>query len=189
MRASPSQVRAVTTPPACSLNGMYQRVDLADSYAVTLPPGTVHDPELLARCIFERPAPWMRALLGIRDFAVRAFGLKTVRDLRKETGAGVQRIGFFRVYFRGADEIVLGEDDRHLDFRLSVLLQVAPQPEQGTLLVMSTVVHCHNKLGHVYLFVIAPFHRLLSRAVLRRAANAGWPTSMPAASTPPLATF
>lgn len=186
MRVNTSTVRAVPTPPGCSLNGIYQRIDLADSYAVTLPPGTVHDPEILAHCIFERPAPWMSALLGIRDFVVRAFGLKTVRDLRKETGS-VQRIGFFRVYFRGADEIVLGEDDRHLDFRLSVLLQVSPQPGQDTLLIMSTAVHCHNRLGHVYLAVIAPFHRLLSRAVLRRAAQAGWPSPMPGSATPPLA--
>jgi len=153
---------------------MYQRVDLADSYAVTLPPGTPHDPELLAHCIFDRPAPWMTVLLDVRDFAVRRFGLKTARALRNDA-AGGERIGFFKIFFRGADEIVLGEDDRHLDFRLSVLLQLAAQPGQDTTLILSTVVHCHNRLGHVYLAVIAPFHRLLARAVLRRAANAGWP--------------
>ena len=42
-------------------------------------------------------------------------------------------------------------------------------------LTLSTVVHCHNRLGRVYLFVIAPFHRLIVRSGLRRAARLGWP--------------
>jgi hypothetical protein len=177
MRLPSVRVDAIPMPLACSLHGMYPRVDLSDSYAVALPPGTVHDPERLARCLFERPAPWMEGLMGVRDFAVSWFGLKTARALRASSGtASGERIGIFKVYFRGREEILLGEDDRHLDFRISILLQVSAQPEQAATLVMSTVVHCHNRLGHVYLTVIAPFHRLLARATLRRAAQAGWPS-------------
>jgi hypothetical protein len=36
-------------------------------------------------------------------------------------------------------------------------------------------VHCHNRLGRFYIFVIAPFHRLVVKASLRRAAALGWP--------------
>src|SRR5437868_3215250 len=137
MRASATKVRAVAMPAACSLKGFYPRVDLSDSYAIGLPPGTVHDPELLAHCIFDRPAPWAATLMGVRDTVMARFGLKTARDLRKAGGGtSGKRIGMFKVYFRGADEIVLGEDDRHLDFRLSVLLQVAAQPGQEATLVM-----------------------------------------------------
>ncbi len=180
MKLARPEVHAIPMPSACGLNGIYERVDLSDSYAVTLPPDTVHDPERLAHCIFDHPAPWIASLMKTRDFVMARFGLKTADGLLKESGpVSAQRIGIFKVYFRSADEIVLGEDDRHLDFRLSILLQLSAQPGQGSTLILSTVVHCHNRLGHVYLAVIAPFHRLISRAVLRRAASRGWPTGAP----------
>jgi hypothetical protein len=40
--------------------------------------------------------------------------------------------------------------------------------------VLTTVVHCHNLLGRVYLGVISPFHRLVVRSNLARAARRGW---------------
>jgi hypothetical protein len=38
-------------------------------------------------------------------------------------------------------------------------------------------VHCHNRLGRIYITLIAPFHRLVVEASLRRAARLGWPTA------------
>jgi len=38
-------------------------------------------------------------------------------------------------------------------------------------------VHCHNRLGRLYILVIAPFHRLVVQASLRRAAQIGWPSA------------
>jgi len=34
--------------------------------------------------------------------------------------------------------------------------------------VLSTVVHIHNTLGHVYMAVITPFHRRIVRAMMQR---------------------
>ena len=69
---------------------------------------------------------------------------------------------------------MLGEDDRHLDFRASLLLRPC-EAESGTELVATTVVHCHNVLGRAYLMVIRPFHHLVVRSNLRRARDHGWP--------------
>jgi hypothetical protein len=69
----------------------------------------------------------------------------------------------------------LGEDDKHLDFRMSVLRSPGFSPTLGGQLTVSTVVHCHNRLGRAYILVIAPFHRLVVKASLRRAAHIGWP--------------
>ena len=66
-------------------------------------------------------------------------------------------------------EIVLGEDDRHLDFRLSLLRRTSPA---GTQLIATTVVRSHNALGRTYLTVIRPFHHLVIRASLARFARA-----------------
>jgi hypothetical protein len=72
----------------------------------------------------------------------------------------------------------LGEDDKHLDFRISVLRQMrtissGPAPY----LIVSTVVRCHNGLGRLYLAAVGPIHRVIFPAMLRRAASAGWPIS------------
>jgi hypothetical protein len=62
---------------------------------------------------------------------------------------------------------VMGGDDRHLDFRVAVLLRSGAAA--GRELVVVTVVHCHNRLGRMYLAMIAPFHRTILLANLERA--------------------
>ena len=62
----------------------------------------------------------------------------------------------------------IGADDRHLDFRLSLLRRHSPT---GTLLIATTVVHTHNALGLTYLNAIRPFHHLVVRANLARCAE------------------
>src|SRR5262249_55572186 len=57
----------------------------------------------------------------------------------------------------------------------SVLRSPGLYPTLGGQLTVSTVVHCHNLLGRAYIMVIAPFHHLVVRASLRRAARVGWP--------------
>lgn len=83
-------------------------------------------------------------------------------------------VNIFKVYSKGQTEIILGEDDKHLDFRLSLLFSEAALPFAKLRLILSTVVHCHNRLGRLYIFAIAPFHRLLVRSSMRHAARLGW---------------
>jgi Protein of unknown function (DUF2867) len=155
---------------------VYTSMNLADAFSIALPNDTIASPELLARFIFSQHAPWIAALMKFRDALVSGFGLKTSAQL---TSLGVddrtKRVGIFKIYNRTAHEIVLGEDDKHLDFRLSVLCTTQPGPAAERNLIVSTVVHCHNRLGRIYIFLIAPFHRAIVRSSLRRAARIGWP--------------
>lgn len=157
------------------VGGFYASTDLADAYGSTLPAGSSHDPERLARFLFAQQPAWVGRLMQLRDTLVAGFGLKTAKQLGTAApGAVAQRVGIFKVYERHANEIILGEDDKHLDFRLSVL--VRPAAADGSAqLVVSTVVHCHNLLGRSYIRLIAPFHRRVVQANLRQAARAGWP--------------
>jgi hypothetical protein len=67
--------------------------------------------------------------MKVRDLLITGFGLKTSAQLaRVEPGSKVRRIGIFRIYSTSRHEIVLGEDDRHLDFRLSVLCLASRSP-------------------------------------------------------------
>lgn len=65
------------------------------------------------------------------------------------------------------------QTDKHLDFRVSVLCSAGTTPRVCRQLTVSTVVHCHNLLRRSYINVVAPFHRLVIKASLRRAAQIG----------------
>lgn len=172
------RVTSVPLPAQSRIVDFYPTTDLADAYAVELPCGASNDPETLARFIFSQSPHWAGRLMRVRDALVCAFGLKTARHLRAlDADAMNERIGLFRIYRREPGEILLGEDDRHLDFRLSVLCSQESSPASTRRLTVSTVVRCRNRLGRVYIFLIAPFHRLIMRASLRQAARTGWPTA------------
>ncbi len=166
---------AVALPARCGVLQTFTSVNLADAFTIRLPAAASSNPDELARFIFAQQPGWVTALLSLRDLIMRGFGVKTASSLAKLADkAGRSRVGIFKVYSNGADEIVIGEDDSHLDFRISLLCSRGPLLESRHL-TMSTVVQCHNLLGRCYLFVIAPFHRVIVKASLRRAAQIGWP--------------
>ena len=161
--------RSVPLPTTSALAGTYKGADLADAYAIALPADSSSDIATLAKAALATPAPWVNALMGLRDAIVAPLGVKTSRQLGRR---GDGRIGVFPVRSRSDNEIILGEDDTHLDFRASVLRRPA---KTGSELVVTTVVHCHNMLGRTYLAAITPFHGLVVRSGLSRAARRGWP--------------
>jgi hypothetical protein len=173
--SSDSTVAPIAIPAACSIRHLYPAPDLADAYTVTLPIGTNATPEQLARILFAHQPQWATVLMKIRDTLVAGFGLKTTSRLGAVDSAGsAGRVGFFKIYAATEDEIVLGEDDKHLDFRISLLCDGAAGPNAARRIVVSTVVHCHNRLGRTYIALIAPFHRRIVQASMRLAAQTKW---------------
>jgi hypothetical protein len=162
-------------PPAESGVASWFDADLADAFAVPVDAADgAKGIDNLARSALGDPAPWVRLLLGLRDALVAGFRVKTSQEVRRAAIAdNAERIDFFRIRARSDRELILGEDDRHLDFRLSLLLRARPDGS-GDELVATTVVRCHNALGRVYLALIARFHRLVVISNLSRASNKGW---------------
>jgi Protein of unknown function (DUF2867) len=162
-------------PPAESGVASWFDADLADAFAVPVDAADgAKGIDNLARSALGDPAPWVRLLLGLRDALVAGFRVKTSQEVRRAAIAdNAERIDFFRIRARSDRELILGEDDRHLDFRLSLLLRARPDGS-GDELVATTVVRCHNALGRVYLALIARFHRLVVVSNLSRASNRGW---------------
>lgn len=166
--SSKVKARKVALPVQASIAGLYPGSDLADAYAVALPgrqSGSM-DMESLARILVGSQPAWARALMVLRDAMVRGFGIKTARQLAGGEGG---RVGIFRIYSVTADEIVVGEDDSHLDFRLS-MLRHAGGGRHGSV-TLTSAVHCHNWVGRAYIFVIRPFHQLIVQRSLTRAAR------------------
>ncbi|MES1954938.1 DUF2867 domain-containing protein [Salinisphaera hydrothermalis] len=149
--------------------------DLADAFAIRIPEHAAEQGILhLARCVLGHPPVWFKGLISLRDILVAGLNIKTSRRLRGDAEADdAAHIDFFRVLAVSENEVIIGEDDRHLDFRGSVLIRPVPGRAEAEL-IATTVVHCHNRLGKAYLMIIAPFHRLVIRSNLSRAAARGW---------------
>ena len=161
------EAHAVPIPSDSVLAPLYVGADLLDAFAIHLPAGASDDPEVLARVAFERQAAWIRALTWVRDTVMATAGVKSSRAIGAAAATrGLQVIGYFPVLSKSAGEVVVGGDDRHLDFRVAVLVRADAQGRRE--LVVVTVVHCHNQLGRMYLAMIAPFHRTILRANLER---------------------
>jgi hypothetical protein len=170
--------KQVALPSHSAVAKAFESVNLADAFAIQLPSDACEDPDVLARFIFAVQPSWIGALTNVRDAIVAGFGLKTAKQLATlSVDPAAERLGIFRIFETNATEVVLGENDKHLDFRVSVLCTRHAGPNSGAQVTLSTVVHCHNRLGRMYLSVIAPFHRQVVKASLRRAAEVGWPRS------------
>jgi hypothetical protein len=143
--------------------------DYADAFWVAHQVDDLEQLTDLARAIFGVAPGWVRALLHLRNGIVSPLGLRTSSGGIPEQSANIprveERVGLFRVMGVAEDEIVLGEDDSHLDFRVSVLRQDA---EGRAGVVVTTLVHFHNLLGRTYFTVIKPFHLLIVPAMMRR---------------------
>jgi hypothetical protein len=151
-------------PPPGSLAAWYKRSDFVDSFAVRLPKEMSCSAGDLTKMMLGRPPIWVRGLLWLRDTIMWCFGVKTTQQVRSEND-GRSRIDFFPVVSESHHEIVVGEEDMHLDFRASFLLT---KMEEEQMFVATTVVRRHNLLGRFYLWMILPFHRVIVTDGLRR---------------------
>jgi hypothetical protein len=124
------------------------------------------DATVAARLMLERPPAWTRRLMALRNALVTPFGLKTGR----ETDDRRQKIGMFPIESATPRRVVLGFDDKHLDFRVVVDVATAGVASEVT---ATTLVRLHNLLGRGYLTAIMPFHKLIVRSSLRGVARLG----------------
>lgn len=142
-------VETVQQPQDSALWQLYKPGDFIDGYRVK----AAYAPRQAAEIAMAFPR-WVHALLRIRQIVTLPFGLK-----QQETGDDT--IAIFPVVGETEDEIVLGFDDNHLDFRISIL-------SRNGYVHCATWVHRHNLLGRVYLTVIMPFHVLITRQMMVR---------------------
>ena len=107
---------------------------------------------------------WANWLITVRNWVVSIFGLKTSGASDAEREASLKnfkcevgnQIGLFKVFDKNEHEIILGENDKHLDFRVSLFLD-----RINNTLTVSTIVKFHNWLGRLYFLPVKPFHKLI----------------------------
>lgn len=164
------EVSVVPLPPGSLAAASLSRIDYADAYLARLPAGHHYTLDEAVALVFATAPGWVKGLLQLRNALVRPFGLKVdppgpAADKSAPLLPGA-RLGLFRVFARRPDELLLGEDDRHLDFRVSLLLRDEGEAQWA---IVTTVVSFHNALGRAYFAVVRPFHQLIVPALIRRA--------------------
>ncbi len=166
-----SDVQKVDLPTETLAALAFPRIDYADAYRMRLPASVPNDIDAVARAALGTAPRWIMLLMRSRDSLAGMIGLKTARRLarsdpghnRLEVG---DRLGIFKVFDRRADELLLGEDDRHLDFRVSVLVR---NDGSANWAIVSTVVRFNSWLGRAYFLPVKPFHKLIVPAMMRNA--------------------
>lgn len=144
--------------PSLQSAGLLEGTTYADAYRLR-----TNEPDLDAitatRRVMQRMPRWTSVLLSIRNVLVTPFGLKRAGHHQPP---GTVHIGPFPVISQTPERVVLGFDDKHLDFRLVV-------DSTGGEITGTTLIRTHNLLGRAYLAAVLPFHHLIVRAMLRRA--------------------
>ncbi len=150
-RAMPG-AREVPVSRTALLAGALPRVDWSDAHAVDCGPDAPADPQVWADAVFRDAPGWVVAVLRLRDALVRAVGI------------GRSGPTAFATLDRTDDEVLLGTDGSHLDFRVSVLRE----PRR---VVVSTVVQIHGARGRAYFALARHVHPAIVRAMLNHAAS------------------
>lgn len=157
-------MKAIAVEPDSVAAAALTAVSFADAYRVVTP-ASGFDARHAALAMFASPPAWANALMAVRNRIMGLFGVKNAPE--HFAPATIARVGMFPVASETAEMILLGFNDRHLDFRIAVTVGTASGG--GTAVTVTTAVLTHNLLGRVYLAVILPFHRLLARTMLSRA--------------------
>ena len=118
--------------------------------------------------IFQTPK-WAEILMGIRNNLVKLIGLNPGGMKKNNNIADHYPIGSRAVYFKVVDrtekEIIMAENDKHLNFKVSVLTY---RDGDNVTINLTTLVKYNNFLGRLYFLPVKPFHRMIVISLLKR---------------------
>lgn len=128
----------------------------------------------VGKAFFTSAPVWVAKLLALRDRIAGVSGLKTSgntrnrqQQLNRFTCEPGDQLGLFKVYSKTEHEVVLGEDDKHLNFRVSLYLEPESMNAAIKKLTISTVVKFNNLFGRLYFLPVRPFHRIIVPKMLK----------------------
>ncbi len=128
----------------------------------------------VAKAFFSSAPTWVDKLFLIRNKLVRVFGLKTSKNPtnRAEQLANFncevgQQLGLFKVYSKSATEVIMGENDKHLNFRVSLLVTPLQNATRSKNITITTTVTFNNWFGKIYFMPVRPFHKPIVPTMLK----------------------
>jgi hypothetical protein len=142
-------------PVESEINNFFAKSNYCDCYIVDYYKSNISIDDV-CDMVFRMPN-WFNIVLKIRDVLVKPFGLKTSDTNTNECNNSIP----FNCIYRTQKEIIMHENDKHLDFWLSVLYI-------DNKVSITTIVKYNNMLGKVYFFIVKPFHRFFLKMMLSR---------------------
>jgi hypothetical protein len=162
-------------PKESLLNTNTEKHDYTDSFQ-----GVLNDPRNkftlvdIGKSFFSSKSKWIEKLFALRNRMVSIFGLKTsgnitnrqneLNNFKCEKG---EQLGLFKVFDKTENEIILGQDDKHLNFRVSLFLEEQKNELTKKNLTISTTVEFNNWFGRLYFLPVKPFHKLIVPTMLK----------------------
>ena len=133
----------------------YLPADYTDSFQKAISNESSIQVNDLFKLMFIEYPKWGLWLLKIRYLIVKPLGLKT-----NETFIDL-------IIEENDEEIILGTEDKHLTFYISIYCPKNYNKQQNVSL--TTIVKYNNLLGKIYFYVIWIFHRIVVKYLFRRA--------------------
>lgn len=139
--------------------------DFSDCFGMTIERTDINISDVV-NCFFTASPGFVTQLMKARDKIARLAGLKTGDDAKREkvTFEPGKEIGLFKMYNCNDREAIIGADDKHLNFRVSLYLNPG---KTSTEILISTVVFFNNRWGRLYMRVIKPFHKMVVPGIIK----------------------
>lgn len=169
--ASSMNLHKTTIPENSALYADRKQYHYSDSYTVQVEDKNNQLTLIDAANAFVKPGPkWIDNLLKLRNFLVAMVGLKTPKDLKTNINCQFEPnelAGLFHVFSKTEHELILGEDDKHLNFRVSLYFETMPNNTCTKQITVTTIVIYNNWFGRFYFFFVKPFHQLIVQTSLK----------------------
>ena len=150
-------------------------IDYSDVFQAELNPATeLPEPKDCMIAFFKSFPPFFIQLLHLRERIAKLFGLKTAekssqeereRKLNEFQGNIGDYIAVFEVIDKNKVELLTGQKDKHLDFKLSFICY---KEGNRSIMELATTVLIHNALGKTYFFFVGPIHRIYMKRIMKR---------------------
>jgi len=115
-----------------------------------------------------------RILLSIRETISKYLGLKIAKKTTKKQRQNISKnfkgnigdkIAIFEVLEKSDIELMTGQKDKHLDFKLSFITY---KKNNSIVLKLITTVNIHNRLGRIYFSLVKPIHQFYMHRIIKR---------------------
>ena len=157
------KVKVESTPKTAGIKNALPTIDFTDTFSTT---NHQNDLAEISNLVFGKAPKWIEFLLKLRNSIVKVFGLKTERPDDFQTNFKVGGyIGFFKIYSIEENEIILGADDKHLNFRVSIY----NSNESEFNIKVTTPVEYNNSFGRWYMTIVKPFHHVVVKVMVKQA--------------------
>ena len=117
---------------------------------------------------------WADTLMSIRDKAVGIFGLKTSNLLTAEEKnpnhfkfIPGEQLDIFKLFDRTENELIMGGDDKHLNLKVSLLIDAQNHGSDKKKIIITTAVHFNHVFGRLYFLPVKPFHQMIVKKTLQ----------------------